>query len=244
MSSWNIEPDELHLIHLGTNQQLLGSALWMLAYEILPGSASDNMATIWAGIVESYKKYKVAKQYSSLDLNSFCDAKSPKKDYPRLKGKGAEAKDLVLPMLDIWKKYMRPLNKVDQMMLKVLDAQSHMQSILSEYSAEPLLPRKVAKQFSSSTMVMLQGTAVLAQEAYKQKKLLFNIVPKHHYTCHMGFRAHLLNPRLGNTMLDEDFVGKMSCLVSSSAAGTAPHLIPCKVMEKYRYGKWLLHNVK
>ena len=92
-------------------------------------------------------------------------------------------------------------------------------------------------------MDMLQGAALLAQRAQANNMLLWNIVPKHHWTYHMALRCHLVNPRRGNTMLDEDFVGKMSSLVASSASGTAPHNIAGKVTEKYRYGKWLLHKV-
>ena len=158
-----------------------------------------------------------------------------------MKGSGAECKDLVVPMIDCWTKYMGK-SANDKIVLQVLEAQACMQSILSDHASEPILPTSVAQKLKGSTIAMLQGTMLLAQSADAQKKLLFNIVPKHHWVYHLALRCHLLNPRKGNTMLDEDFVGKMSNLVASSSAGTPPHAIAGKVMEKYRYGKWLVHR--
>ena len=74
----------------------------MLVFEILPGDAQTNMDMVWATLIKSYKKHKVNKQYSSIDIGSLCDPKAHKKDFPKLKGRGAELKDLVTPMVDCW----------------------------------------------------------------------------------------------------------------------------------------------
>ena len=43
----SIEIDELHVIHLGTSQCLLGGVLWLLCYRILPESPDRNMNHVW-----------------------------------------------------------------------------------------------------------------------------------------------------------------------------------------------------
>ena len=129
---------------------------------------------------------------------------------------------------------MRSRNRHGEKVLEVLEAQATMQTVLSEHASEPNLPLSAAKTLSDAIITMVQGTHLLAQQAQKRDKLLWNIVPKHHWAYHMALRCHLVNPRKGNTMLDEDFVGKMSSLVATSAFGTPPHEIANKVMEKYR----------
>ena len=61
MSCLNVEPDELHIMHLGTSMYLLGSVLWLLCYQVLQaGSPKANMDRVWATISNYYKQYKVA----------------------------------------------------------------------------------------------------------------------------------------------------------------------------------------
>ena len=47
LSCLNIDPDELHIVYLGVAMYLLGSVLWLLCYDVLPGSPQDNMSVVW-----------------------------------------------------------------------------------------------------------------------------------------------------------------------------------------------------
>ena len=239
MTCCNVEPDELHVVHLGTSALLLGSCLWLLVYERLPHTPQANVEQIWAELCEGYVKHRSGTQFSSLTLSSFCDPDKPHREFPKLRGRGAEVKDLVLPLVDCWRRHRRNTDD-DALLLDVLYAQADMQSILSDHADEPFLPLEVARRFEKCCWKMVQGTTVLALSAQRQKKLLFNVVPKHHWAIHMGLRSHWVNPRKANTMIDEDFVKHIKHIVVSSAHGTAPHDIPSKVVEKYRIGIWLL----
>ena len=130
MSSWNIEPDELHIIHLGASPLLLGSCLWLLVFEILPGDAQTNMDTVWATLFQSYKKHKVNKQYSSIHIGSSCDPKAHTKHFTKLKGRGTEMKDLVTPMVDCWET-REACNYDHKLVLSFLRVQAQMQHILT-----------------------------------------------------------------------------------------------------------------
>ena len=55
-------------------------------------------------------------------------------------------------------------------------------------------------------------------------------------------RAYYLNPRKGNTMIDEDFVGQCKDIVAACASGTEAHRVPTKVSERYTWGKYLLEE--
>ena len=102
LSQHNLEPDELHVLYLGTLPILLGSVLWLLCYRCLLGSPEDNLLRVWSIISKYYRENQVSTQFSGLTLNSFTNAEKPHADYPVLKGKGAECKDLVAPLHSVW----------------------------------------------------------------------------------------------------------------------------------------------
>ena len=120
----------------------------------------------------------------------------------------------------------------DSLVLSALTSMCTLQQILSEHSGEPFLPVTEAHKFRKLVNGFLQDYTMLANRADKSNKLLLAVVPKHHMMFHLGRRSMFLNPRRGNTMVDEDFVGKMKDIVQSCAHGTESRLNPLKVMEK------------
>lgn len=219
---------------------LLGSVLWLLCYRMLNESAEKNMATVWAKLCSSYKKRKTTTQYSSLTLSSFILPEQPKKHYPKLKGKGAEVKDLVLPVLDVWQEFMDSRTAHDKHVLAALQAQADLQALLSEHAEAAVLPKQAVLKFQRAMLRMLQEYSVLANIADRNGDLLFAVLPKHHWAFHISEHAAFVNPRKGNTMIDEDFVGRMKTIVAACVAGTKPHAVPEKVVLKYRLGMRLL----
>jgi hypothetical protein len=132
----NIMPDEMHVIHLGTNQYLLGSVLWKLIFEIMPGTPLNNMEALWLNICNEYRASETKSQFSSLGISSFTDAKSPASSYPRLKGRAAEIKWLVPVLRKIWSMHKRPGNDCDQLVTNVLEEQVQMQNLIDEGASE------------------------------------------------------------------------------------------------------------
>ena len=106
LSCHNLEVDELHVRHLGTTMYMLGAVLYMLCFHVLDGAPEDIMHDIWASISAFYKKHKVVTQYSNLKIASFHEPGQ----YPKLKGKGGEIKDLVAPLAHVWNEKTRGSN--------------------------------------------------------------------------------------------------------------------------------------
>ena len=103
ISVTTFEPDELHIVHLGTSLHVVGSTLWLLMYSVLDeGSPAANLAKVWELVQQYYKTQKTSWQVSSLTLSMFVDAKSLAKGYPCLKAKGNETKHLVPAILAAW----------------------------------------------------------------------------------------------------------------------------------------------
>ena len=91
VSNLSIEPDELHVWHLGCLQYFIGSIFTLLAFEIMPDAPTDNFKRVWRQICEFYAEHSVDTQYGNLSISSFTSEEKPLSQFPRLKGKGAEA---------------------------------------------------------------------------------------------------------------------------------------------------------
>ena len=78
-----LEPDGLHVMHLGTSQYMLGAVLLILCFKVMAGTPEANLHDIWAEINKFYADYKVETQYSSLKISAFYEPGQ----FPRLKGK-------------------------------------------------------------------------------------------------------------------------------------------------------------
>ena len=240
ISLHNIEIDELHVIHLGTSQCFLGSILWLLCYQVLPGPPDINMEQVWDAVSKCYADMRVDCQFSNLTLGSFCNPLRPIDSYPRLKGKGAEIKCLVGPLLHVYSGHTRHGNRIDTLVVAALRNQYDLQRTLSDNAYEPFLPEADALLVMERVEDFLRDYSLLANAADEGGLLLFNVVPKHHWLWHFGYKAWFLNPRKGNCCLDEDYVGVVKDIVQSCTHGTPVQKTPCSVMEKLRWGQHFL----
>ena len=85
-------PDWMHTKCLGTDANLVGSALWYLIKEVMPEDAEANLATIWASVQSFYKAQKTKNRVSRLTLNM---VKPEKAIFPKLSAKALETRDLI-----------------------------------------------------------------------------------------------------------------------------------------------------
>ncbi len=138
---WNIESDELHVVFLGFLMYMLGRILWLLCYRMLPDSATRNMDAVWTMISNHYSRNKTPCQFTSLRLGSFCDLDKPNGAYPKLKGRGAEVKDLVHPIIEVWRHYMDGSARGDKLALEMLEGQADFQAMMSAHAKKPCSSR-------------------------------------------------------------------------------------------------------
>ena len=122
LSCLNLEADELHTLYLGVSQYFLGSVLWLLVYVTMVGDPADNMQQVWQLILQQYSEPATSTQFSALQLSSFTIPAKHNTVYPKLKGKGAEVKALVLPLLCVWKMLRRRGSAHDNRVVACFDA--------------------------------------------------------------------------------------------------------------------------
>ena len=236
VNHYAIEPDELHIIFLGVLQYMIGSVLWLLVFRILERSPKENLDRIWSKIIEYYRGHAVSVQYSSLSISSFCSESSPDSHYPRLKGKGAELRDVLAPTAEAWSTLVPDDYDMKADIFELLKRQLHCQDILHDYRHDYFLPVPEVNALRAHIGAGLLLYQKLAARADRDAELLFSQPTKFHWMWHLGERAMYLSPRLSNTMMDEDFVGRMKELVQACSAGTELDNMALKAIEKYRYG--------
>ena len=236
-----LEPDELHVMHLGSSSYLLGSILWLLCYRLLPSSPSENLKRVWACIVNAYRDNGVPSQYTNMSLSMFTNPDSPDKSYPKLKGRGAEIKELVQPLLFAWEALVDCSDDFNHDVKAILETQIDIQTILHIHRDDTFLPVKVANRLRDCVDRFLSLYQGLAHASDQRKDLLFNMVPKLHWLWHLGQKAIFLNPRKGNTMVDEDYVGFFKKNVQACAQGTPSASVSLACMDKYCWGLHFLN---
>ena len=101
VSNLTIEADELHVWHMGCLQYFIGSILFILTFDLGGGDPESNWDNIWGAITEFYATRNTSTQDKSLSISSFAKEK-PRAGFPCLKGRGAEAKDLLPAIAAIW----------------------------------------------------------------------------------------------------------------------------------------------
>lgn len=242
LSHMNRAWDELHVMYLGVNQTLLGTVLWILVYKCLDGTPSDNLAIVWSLIKDAYTAEGYSTQFTALTLNSFTDPRSPSADYPRLKGRGMEVKCLLGPLLTTFKQLHRKESEDDRDTILIMRMMLDIQDTFDEYIDFNFLPPEQSARVLKLGDQYLETWAILSNRAAERSELLYQTLPKHHCFWHLCEKTKYDHPRLGNTCLDEDYVGRIKRVAGASANGCVTHKIPQKVMDKSIWGKSLIYT--
>ena len=242
LSCENIEPDELHVIHMGVEPEFIGSVFWLLVFKVMGGTPTRNMDTIKDMFFERCRELKTESKYSNLTISMFCDADSPSSDYPKLKGRGAEVKGALRPVAWIWDHFKNATDKYHDLITQCLQHLLDLIGILTDHSKEVFLPTPAVKSLQTAVTLFLKKISILRQMADKQKDLLFRVTIKHHWLFHLGQRAAYINPRRACCMLDEDYVGKLKVVVASVVHGTQAHDVPSKVIDKVQWGQQIINE--
>ena len=205
-----IEPDELHVLHLGVTQYTIGSTLEVLVNECLRDTPEKNMWLVWGKIQEYYRKVPTSTQYTNLGLSSFGPKEGRDKHFPCLKGKGAEAKDLLPAVREVWVELgcaHRDFVIVGSALASLVETQD----LLHAHSDLLILPRGIADRIRVCVDSFLVNYQKLAFQSECNGQMLWSCPSKFHWLWHWARKAYFLNPRRTNCYIDEDFVGRHAC---------------------------------
>ena len=224
LSCLNVEADELHVLWLGVAQYLLGSVLWLLVFKKLV-----SMADVWGSIVDSGGSL-----YTNMVVKFFVDERKPKTSWPKLKGRGAQVKSLVGPLLQTWARYMDKAVVFDVKVCECLELLLEISDLVDLTAKQTFMPEQDCIKLLQCVEALLDLYTWLGLRSDEAGDCLFSAAPKLHWLWHMAYRSIYLHPRRVSCWLDEDYMKHIKRLASSATNGVARHLVPRQVVEKYR----------
>ena len=126
--------DLMHCRYLGYLQQLFGSVFWLLCEEMMQRSPLVNLHELWNFLKTYQAEHKVHSPYSQR-LNKLSMYKK-QTDFPKLRGKASEIKDMAAAMEAMWSFFAIPGQDFQEIGL-LLRLTCEFEEILQEW---PLLP--------------------------------------------------------------------------------------------------------
>ena len=165
---------------------------------------------------------------------------SGNKDFPKMKTKAAETKDLTRPLLHCWNKWMDRTDKQHKQVRLMLQMVEKIEGVLEDNKSDYKLPDDVYAEFRKSCQGLVQINATLGHHYHSQKMMLFHCTIKWHYVLHLALLSRYENPRFGSCYTGECMMQVAKTLVQSCHLGSPPHLVVNKVMRKYAHGLGML----
>ena len=162
--------------------------------------------------------------------------------FPSLKGKAAEIRALLGPMLSACDEFLGEDTMQKRQIKLMLRCAVKMEDILDEHQLEYKLPPGAADDFNQAAVAFVQLNTSLGKHFHahpdvpEAQRVLLNHTIKFHYLLHLGILARYMNPRLAWCYSGEDLMMKVKQIVQSCHRGLPGHAIPTKAMRKYAFG--------
>ncbi|CAE7801472.1 unnamed protein product [Symbiodinium sp. CCMP2592] len=196
--------DLMHCRYLGYLQQLYGSVFWVLCEETMQGSPSDNLHELW-GFLKTYQStHKVHSPYSQR-LNKVSMYKK-KTDFPKLRGKAAEIKDMAAAVRAMWGHFGVPGQDFQEIGL-LLDLTCKFEEILEEWPIADgyfCLPAEAADRLKTNFRDFACLYVMVGDRFRSEDRRAFNPTEKMHACEHIVMLSHLIHPGLTSCWRGED----------------------------------------
>ena len=237
LSIMSVGVDYLHVKLLGTDQYIYGSVLWLMVYGAgLPqNKAEERMSQMWLGMKAWLQEQGTRDSFSNLTLSMFWDPSSPKKGFPKLKGKAIEVREFGPCLLEMWKTTMREADYQHRQIRLLLKTSCQIDYMIHDSSSkEYRWPREVYEQFYTLVMNYLRLQSSLAKFYGDQGIFLFDVTIKSHYLAHLALMSQYSNPKLSWTFTGEDLMHLVKILAQSCVRGNKMARVSKKMLQKYR----------
>ena len=193
VSALNVHLDWMHSKYLGIDQFTFGSCLALLTCTgMVPGSEQAALDTCWKFIQDFYREHKTKVRFGYLNRLSMFLRQS---GCPKLRGKAAEIKHFVYPLLSLWELYMNSGLKLHRQIRLMLKTNAHLEDLLSLYEQDVAFPPPVADDFEDTCCTMLCLHGQIASHFAEEGTDLFNLTGKAHMVQHISLLARCISPR-------------------------------------------------
>ena len=197
-----------------------------------------RLSQLWALIVEEYIRVGCSCQVGQITLNMFSDSSGRTTHEPELSNrvKGAETRNLVPVILEVFSHLRRPGNIWDEHIREVLQSLTTYYKILSECKYLLSLPTQAQRTLEASLWNLNRHYSSLTALARGQGLKRWGVTIKFHMALHIAIQSRWTNPSLTWTYVDEDFMGIVKGVGESCAAATSAHLLVPKLVQRYAVG--------
>lgn len=233
----HICPDILHCLDLGGAQHLVASVLFMLVWDAdIAGPLDARIRHVVAELQSSYESFGTpngervpqAKVHKLFEKSRSANPTQ----YPFMRVKGAQGRHAVPAVLDVCRRLV-PNHRSFQHCIRSLEGLCNFYDAVTPHGLFlPAFAIHAAQAGMSQYLVHYQR---LCFDNMMSGRKLFHVTEKcHHYPWHIAWVCQYYNPKAGWTYLDEDFMGKISTLLSSSIKGLGPLRVGPSFMFRYR----------
>ena len=235
----NVFLDYLHLKYLGSDMYMYGGLLWLMVFVILDqGSPQANLEYIWTRMKFWYGKLEVAHRYHYFNRMTMFQRKSGP---PKVRGRGVEVQGLNHIMVKIWEEVYNSSLELHRMILRMLQENHRMESLLQEHKGETALPGPAAAQFVDATFKMCHLNHMVNEHFKSEPDIpdLFAITIKLHMVLHVALHSHEISPRMVWNFCGEDEMGILKALGQSCVKGLPPQDVCSKMLHHWRFAMHL-----
>ena len=229
LSILKVVPDYMHVKHLGVDQRFLGGVLYLLVYKLSTVEPEVAMSEVWNRVQGHYREHRVPGRFGLLKLSMFCDPKNPHGELPFLKGKANQVRHLTGALLSVWKVWPKPDN--DDLWALVEGALEMSFALEQELSHNTDFVLKRPVWWKDTVQSFLAVYLAMVQLCSDRGWLVFNLVPKFHYLCHL--ETPVLAPNKCWNYGGEDLMQKLKLVAAACVKGNKGPMAQNKTMSKY-----------
>lgn len=225
----------MHCKYLGSDQYQFGSVLKVLTHYQMAQSPEQNLRQLWKDIQDYCRLHQVGARFRYLTkVSMYVRATGA----PKLRGKAAEIKRFIEPLIHVWEKYRNPALLLRQQVSLMLRLNLRMETILEENKDQLSFDDVTFSEFRDVAFGMFAVQSQVARHFMEgdDDKNLFSLTSKSHMLLHSVLRSKFLSPRLVWAFQGEDMMQKVQALAKNCVRGNDAAQATIKTARRYRLG--------
>lgn len=220
LSPTSVFPDLMHTKHLGVDQRICGSVIWLLIHEVMEGDVAANRLQLVEELHRAHQGHgdkPLGRLTPGMYLSKISD-EGCQENYPCLKTKAAETKATLAALKIVWANHMDPQQELHILTNLALELSLFLDTEVS--SCREWHPSKTeSDQWVLAGISLCQCVTKLTKEYLKLGRCLFMVTFKFHWLIHCLHYSEFMNPKYLWTYSGEDYMSRCKTLLKSCLNG-------------------------
>ena len=216
----SIFPDLMHTKHLGVDQRICGSVIWLLIHKVVEGDVAANRLQLVEELHRAHQGHgdrPPGRLTPGMYLGKISD-EGCRENYPCLRTKAAETKATLAALKIVWASHMDPQNQLHILTNLVLELSFFLDTEVS--SCKEWHPSKSeSDEWVVAGISLCQCVTKLTKEYLKLGRCLFLVTFKFHWMIHCLHFSEFMNPKHVWAYSGEDYMSRCKTLLKSCLNG-------------------------